>query len=172
MSNKNKDLSESKNNLKNDTKASLEDESVSNERNPYFDDDLEFLSGEDTTIFASNDTGIFKQEEGVISWEIINLYKDSGDARGKYSLKSQPPILRVSTNDGESVDFMMTKEFTQTLNSALTDANRAFYGVQPASTKKTSKEKIEGYRDWIKENKVKSVILGLVLLSLIVLAFI
>lgn len=155
--------------------TAMSNESVSEELetdSEYLDDDLEFLSGDDEQIFLSKDTGIFKQEEGVISWEIVNLYKDNGSPRNKYSLKSQPPLLRVSTNNGESVDFMMTKEFTKTLNTALNDANKAFYGVQPESSKKNTKEKINGYKEWVLDNKIKSSVLGLILVALVVLAII
>jgi len=156
-----------------ETDTAMSKESVSEELDSeYLDDDLEFLSGDDEQIFLSKDTGIFKQEEGVISWEIVNLYKDNGAPRNKYSLKSQPPLLRVSTNNGESVDFMMTKEFTKTLNTALNDANKAFYGVQPESSKKNTKEKINDYKEWVLDNKIKSSVLGLILVALVVLAII
>lgn len=141
--------------------------------NDYFEDDEEFLRGDDTQIHSDSDLALFKQEDGVVSWKILNFYKDNGTPRSKLSLRNDPPIMQVSDSAGRSVDFILTQNFTKSMSKALEDVNRGFHGVRPVSEKKpfsreSFQKKIE---DWIRAHKVKSALAALAFGFIVLVAF-
>lgn len=145
-------------------------ETAANDRD-YFDDDEEFLRGDDKVIHTDSDIALFKQEEGVISWEIANFYKENGKPRSQRSLRNDPPILKISSSDGVTADFLVTHQFAKSLSFMMNNVSRAYYGVSPTEEKKkitqsTIKDKISSMGNWIRAHKIKSTI-ALVLIGFI-----
>jgi hypothetical protein len=129
----------------------------------YFDDDEEFLRGDDITVHEESDLALFKQDENVVSWEIVNFYKEGMTPRGKMSLRNDPPIMKISSSSGDTAEFLVTKDFSKSLGSILQDVNKAYYGISPK--KKTEKitqvgikNKIRSAGQWMLEHKAKTAV--------------
>jgi len=135
---------------------------------PEDDDELAIQALEDDKIELSDDYGVFKQQEGMIAWSIENLYREDGIMRSKKELKLEPPILRIEASDGQSVDFILTKNFTKTLKDGLDDVYRGTFGIQKAKTP------ISGFREAlfnsVMENPLRVVVLGLLVVLCAALA--
>ena len=74
---------------------------------------------------------IVSQNDDMLAFSIDGLYKD--DKHKKYktgkALKENPPILRVSSGKGDEVQFLLTKEFSRHLYSALNEVNKAYLAM-------------------------------------------
>lgn len=146
----------------------------SNPSDSYFDDDEEFLMGDDKPIHENFDLSLFKQNENVISWEIVNFYKDGQTPRGKTALRSDPPIMKISSSSGDTAEFLVTKEFARSLSEILQDVNRAYYGISPkknskAVTQEGIKEKFQSLGQWMLDHKFKTAV-AVVVVALLALA--
>lgn len=97
----------------------------------YFDDDEAFLPGDDDVIGYEESIGFIQQLEGVVSWELVNFYGDDGKPRSKSSLRSEPPVLRISSSDGAVAQFVVTRELARTLSDVFADVHKGYFGVQP-----------------------------------------
>lgn len=129
----------------------------------YFDDDEEFLRGDDITVHAESGLALFKQDENVVSWEIVNFYKEGLTPRGKMALRNDPPIMKISSSSGDTAEFLVTKDFSKSLGSILQDVNKAYYGISPK--KKTEKITQVGIKNnlrsvgqWMLEHKIKTAV--------------
>lgn len=141
----------------------LEPQMSSGTSDNYFDDDEEFLRGDDLVVHENSDIALFKQEDNVVSWEIVNFYKDDSTPRGKLALRNDPPIMKISSSSGDTAEFLVTKEFSKSLGKILEDVNRAYYGIAP--TKKSEKlsqevvkNKFRSLGQWIWDHKLKSAV--------------
>lgn len=124
----------------------------------YLDDDEEFLKAEDTIISESETLSLFAQDENLISWKIINLLDEYGELRKKRELRADPPILQIKSSNEDFVEFLLTKEFTKTLNTSLSRVEQSFYGVDSLKKEKvTFKERINKIVTWGQENPFKAV---------------
>ncbi len=103
----------------------LESESI-----PANDDEIVVSAYREETVDADETYAIFQQGDGMLAWSIQNLRSEDGKLRSKRDLKNDPPILRIEASEGQSVDFILTKEFTKTLNESLGDVRQAFYGIE------------------------------------------
>lgn len=140
----------------------------------YFSDDEAFLAGDDKVVHTDTDLSLFKQNDGVVSWEIVNFYKDNGRPRSKFSLRNDPPLMIISSSSGVSAEFILTHNFAKSMAKSLEDVNRGYYGMGPASEKKDSSSfqtKIADVKEWILENKVKSAATAIVLGFMVVASF-
>lgn len=131
--------------------------------NDYFDDDEEFLRGDDKPVHNDADIALFKQIDGVISWEIINFYKENGKPRSKYALKTDPPLIKISSSEGDTAEFLVTQNFAKSMGSMLNNVNRAYYGVSPEKEQKAFsqegiKDKFSSLKQWVRFHKVKSTV--------------
>lgn len=98
---------------------------------------------------------IVSQNDDMLAFSIDGLYKD--DKHKKYktgkALKENPPILRVSSGKGDEVQFLLTKEFSRHLYSALNEVNKAYAGYVYV-TKDEDKPKLEKLKSYIKEKPI------------------
>lgn len=143
-------------------------------KNEYFNDDEEFLRGDDKIVHENFDIALFKQDENVVSWEIVNFYKDGLHPRGKTALRNDPPIMKISSSSGDTAEFLVTKEFSRSLGSVLQDVNRAYYGISPKKnserlSQEVVKNKFSSVSQWMKDHKVKTAV-AVVVLALLVTA--
>lgn len=129
----------------------------------YFDDDEEFLRGDDITVHEGSDLSLFKQDENVVSWEIVNFYKDGMTPRGKMALRNDPPIMKISSSSGDTAEFLVTKDFSKSLGSVLQDVNKAYYGISPKKktekiTQAGIKNKLRAAGHWMLDHKFKTAV--------------
>lgn len=136
------------------------DESYDDEHgDDYFDDD-QFLS-EDSVLELSKDSALFQQHENVVSWHLDNFYKEDGTRRNKYSLVTDPPIFRIESPDGQSAEFLVTKNLALTLGELFSNVNRGFNGLDGKKSsleddsKQTTTEKMFNS---IKENPARALV--------------
>lgn len=142
----------------------------------YFDDDEEFLAGDDKVLTEEQDMALFKQSGKVVKWRVENLYRPNGEFRRGNLVRANPPVLIISDSDGNEVEFTVTREFAASMRSVMGDAEIAHMsstlppwatptrrpGVANTSTWK------ERCAEWAKEHKVKAT--GLILLAIYMLA--
>lgn len=129
----------------------------------YLDDDEQFLAGDDVVVSESDALSLFKQTDNVVSYEVLNFYDDNGKPRNRLSLRNDPPILHISSSDGQSADFVLTKNFTSGTARMLRDVERAYVGMSPkksADEKKTFRSRVDDVKSWAKANKAKAIMLG------------
>ena len=142
----------------------------------YFDDDEEFLAGDDKVLTEEQDMALFKQSGKVVKWRVENLYRPNGEFRRGNLVRANPPLLIISDSDGNEVEFTVTREFAASMRSVMGDAEIAHMsstlppwatptrrpGVANTSTWK------ERCAEWAKGHKVKAT--GLILLAIYMLA--
>lgn len=137
----------------------------------YFADDEKFLS-DDTELDLRKDLGIFKQDNAIVTWGITNLYDGSDDFRKKRNIRRDPPVLRISSSDGDEAQFILTKDFTKSLKNALGSVEKAYNGLSDSKGSSTSdaklKEKFEEIKTWVSENKIKTGVIGLLIVFVVV----
>lgn len=141
----------------------------------YFDDDEEFLAGDDNVLTEEQDMALFKQSGKVIKWRVENLYRPNGEFRRGNLVRANPPVLIISDSDGNEVEFMVTREFAASMRSVMGDAEIAHMSStlppwatptrRPAADNTSTWR--ERYVEWAKEHKVKAT--GLVLLAIYML---
>lgn len=141
----------------------------------YFDDDEEFLAGDDKVLTEEQDMALFKQSGKVVKWRVENLYRPNGEFRRGNLVRANPPVLIISDSDGNEVEFTVTREFAASMRSVMGDAEIAHMsstlppwatptrrpGVANTSTWK------ERCVEWAKGHKVKAT--GLILLAIYML---
>lgn len=138
----------------------------------YLDDDEEFLLGDDSVIADKDVLGLFKQSDNVVSYEILNFYNENGKPRNRMSLRNDPPILHISSSNGDTADFILTRNFTKNTASMLKEIDKAYSGISSKKNKKIDQEEIQGFFQkfitWAKENKAKSITLGVLVVLFVV----
>ena len=83
----------------------------------YFDDDEEFLAGDDKVLTEEQDMALFKQSGKVVKWRVENLYRPNGEFRRGNLVRANPPLLIISDSDGNEVEFTVTREFAASMRS-------------------------------------------------------
>lgn len=151
-------------------------DSVAENDNEYFDDDEEFLSGEDRTIHDSDVLSMFQQNDNVVSIELKNLYNNDGKLRNSLVLKDDPAVMEIRSSEGNFAQFVLTKEFAYGLYQKSEQAYKAYYGIEPKSVKErrnkdkeklTMKDRWHNSLEWMDENKGKSVAFLLLIIVII-----
>ncbi len=138
----------------------------------YFDDDEEFLAGDDKVLTEEQDMALFKQSGKVVKWRVENLYRPNGEFRRGNLVRANPPVLIISDSDGNEVEFMITREFAASMRSVMGDAEIAHMSstLPPwaTPTRRPGADNTSTWRErctqWAKEHKVKAT--GLVLLAI------
>jgi hypothetical protein len=110
------------------------------EVSPLEDDDELLLQAADNQLDATEGYGIFKQQEGVVSWTITNLLDGDGKQYGKRELRANPPVLTLESSNGDKADFVLTKDFSGSLASVLERVHYGFYGLDKKPKKKFTKD--------------------------------
>lgn len=138
----------------------------------YFDDDEEFLAGDDKVLTEEQDMALFKQSGKVVKWRVENLYRPNGEFRRGNLVRANPPVLIISDSDGNEVEFMVTREFAASMRSVMGDAEIAHMSsTLPPWATPTRRPGVantstwwERCVEWAKEHKVKAT--GLILLAI------
>lgn len=94
------------------------------------DDDVRMLEAADSKIDESDAYGIFKQEEGVISWTITNFIDADGKQYSKKELRANPPVLTLESSNGDKADFVLSKDFSASLATILQRVHYGYFGVE------------------------------------------
>ena len=139
----------------------------------YFDDDEEFLRGDDRVLQAEQDAALFQQLDNVVSYNLVNFYGDEGKRRGKYSLRNDPPLFRIESSAGDVAEFVVTRELSEHLAHLFDTVRRGYYGVD-AKKKRSGVEgderggKISEITHWFESNPRRAaIIVGLLVLSVL-----
>lgn len=146
----------------------------------YFDDDEEFLAGDDAEIYDEDALSMFQQSDKVVSVEVLNLYTPEGNLRNRLSLRSDPPILEIKSNDGQTAQFILTKNFSYGLLGKIDDAYSAYFGIQSKTSKNKKKRKdkdedekltfqdrVNNGLNWMQDNKGKT-FMGVIIVFLVI----
>lgn len=135
----------------------------------YFADDEEYLEDmNDQVVYEAQDLGMYQQEEGTVSWELLNFRNDAGRQRNRFVLKNDPPILRIDSSDGQTAEFVLTQRFAKGLSEELDSVYKAYFGIEAKQDKKNTKEKFSSFREWIQEHPVLSWAIGIVIVLILI----
>lgn len=111
------------------------------ERDDIRNEDLESPTEEnidnDVILEEGESYTIVDNEETYLSFSVENLYKDETESkyRPRHKLKKSPPLLEVSSSDGQRVIFPLTANFTKALLRVLGDVNYAYLGINKTKKK-------------------------------------
>lgn len=145
---------------------------IESNQDEYLDDDEAFLAGDDAVLVEKDALSIFKQSENVVSYELLNYYGENGKPRSRVSLRNDPPILHISSSDDKTVDFVLTQHFTKHMAQSLKEIDKSYSGIPSKKKKELDQEEIENVFQrlvtWVKNNKVKTGILGAFILLLVI----
>lgn len=133
----------------------------------YFEDDEEWTASSDEILHSDEESVTVKQTDAVVTWDIDSLYTDEGKVRSKRSLKNSPPVLRISNSEGQSAEFVLTKDLSRVLANHLENASRAYYGIRPKS-EMSMKDKLNEAKTGLRENMGKAIIIGGLLTALVI----
>lgn len=130
------------------------------------DDELALEALTDEAVEATPDLAVFRQAEGMIAWTLQNFYKEDGTTRSKRDLRLDPPILRIENSDGESVDFILTRNFSKSLLDTLEIVRLGTFGVKKNRSKWGSfKDALVGS---VLENPLKVIVFGLLVVFTVI----
>ena len=142
----------------------------------YFDDDEEFLAGDDRTLTEEQDMALFKRAGDVVRWKISNLYQPDGSFRRGNVVRANPPVLTISDSDGREVNFTVTREFAASMESVMHDAKIAHLSstLPPwaTPTRKYIDDDTVWWQkivNWGKEHKIRAGILVVVIIYILVI---
>lgn len=82
----------------------------------------------DFVLNEEDDSAAVKQDEGILTWEMLGVYNEEGETHRKTYLRENPPILLVESSQGEEVSIILTRELTRTLSKSFGDLEKAYYG--------------------------------------------
>lgn len=137
----------------------------------YFDDDEEMLRSVDTKLSETDDSALFKQADGVIRWDLENFYNEDGKQYKKYTLKQNPPILKIEDSHGSKVEFVLTEELVKSLSGTFDKVYRGYFNVSPRKDK-NSKTKWQETLESMEMHPIRTVFIVGVVLAALLLAFI
>lgn len=143
---------------------------VENDSKDRFFDDEEFLKNNDEVLVDENDVAVLKQLDNAVSIEIDNFYKENSDKpRSRSSLLREPPLLKISSSDGQFTNFFITENLARILKNDFENIDRAYRGlsVKEDKPKKTFQDNLQSFLTWMKDNKIKT-ICGFLVLALFV----
>lgn len=124
---------------------------------PLFDDQEILDLNNDTIEEEDNLLGIVSQNDDLLAFSIDGVYSDEKQTKyvtGK-KLKDNPPVLRVSSGNGEQVEFLLTKEFSRMLLSSLQEVNKCYSGYKYVTKNATLSEKFKDIPKWFKEKPLE-----------------
>lgn len=140
----------------------------------YFEDDEDFLRGDSRVLLSEKDGGVLENLENVVTWEVDNFYNEAGKQRGRISLRTDPPIFRIRSSDGDGAEFVLTKELAGDMERVMGDVYRGYFGITAKDKKdrnKLDQDGVRGFMDKVsaeaKEHPVRFAILALFLLACI-----
>ena len=126
----------------------------------------------DEVLYSEEARVVAAQPKGTVTWAIEGLYDESGRVRKKFFLKANPPLLVVESvglepEDVNHVEFVLTRELSGELAKHFDNTHKAYYGITPAS-ERTFSEKLAAIRDWMREHKFATAVMGLIVAFMLV----
>lgn len=100
------------------------------------DDELILNKSVDTVLEETDSYGVFKQDEGVVSWSITNFVDANEKVYSKRELKANPPVLTFEDSTGAKAEFVLTKEFSGSLSRMFERVYYGYYGLDKRPKKK------------------------------------
>ena len=126
---------------------SVDNESVENTSNKDFSDKenstgIEHLIDNDDTeeedysndvvLDAQDDRGLIEQEDDILNWEVVGLYKDNGKMYPARYLKRNPPVLTLKNDSGMEANFVLTKNLSYQLRYAVDSVYKGYFNIESA----------------------------------------
>lgn len=137
MADLNENNAASEEELTNETQSELEEDfkpepQASNQRYEPIpeDDDEQLLRSKDTVLEDEEAYAIFKQEDGVVSWKIENLFDAEGKQYSKRELNANPPVLTIEGSNEAKAEFILTKDFSRSMSEILNRVHYGYYGLE------------------------------------------
>lgn len=121
----------------------------------------------DSIVDTNDFYAVFKQRDNTLAWRIEGLEDDNGSCLPPHKLKNDPPLLILESSNGDSVNFVLTKNLSKSLRDAMDRTYSAYYGIDKTfiyhDENETLKEKIKKI---VSKNMIKLVITGLIVFIL------
>lgn len=97
--------------------------------------------------------GMVDNEDEFLAFSVDGLYTSEKETKYKNSLllRKDPPVLEVSSSNGDKVKVPLTYNFTKSLLRVLTDVNFAYLGMKKTKNKFNMGSKDAGIFSKIKE---------------------
>lgn len=132
---------------------------------PVDDDELIVNNSKDSKLEETDSYGVYKQDEGVVSWTIVNFIDANEKVYSKRELQANPPILTFEDSDGTKAEFVLTKEFSGSLASVFEKVHYGYYGLDKRPKKKYAWKDLGGaFSSAIGRRPLQSAALGAVVL--------
>lgn len=116
---------------------SLEEDLESTTREPIqryedipYDDDEQLIRSKDAVLEDEEAYAIFKQDDGVVSWKIENLFDAEGKQYSKRELNANPPVLTIEGSNESKAEFILTKDFSRSMSEILNRVHYGYYGLE------------------------------------------
>lgn len=118
------------------------------------DDQNDNIKSNDKILEEGESFGLVDNEDEFLAFSIDGLYSNKDETKYKNSLllRKEPPVLEVSSSNGDKVKVPLTYNFTKSLLRVLNDVNFAYLGM-----KKTKNKFNMGNKDSL-SNKLKDII--------------
>lgn len=137
----------------------------------YFDDDVDFIENNDVVITDENIISMFKQEDNVVSVEVINLFNDNDKLRNRLQLLNEPPILEIKSSDGKVAHFVLSRQFNESLLLKLRNVSRAYAGMTTVTAhgdvvgeRRSFRQRVGDFLKWADAHRAKVVISALIII--------
>lgn len=148
--------------------------SIDHQEQTVDDDDLAYLKefeSSDEVVIDERDFKAFAQNDSALIWRIDGFY-DGDSAVSMSDIKNNPPVLTVDSVDEigneTSASFVLSQEFTKTLNYVLDDVHRVYTGrkiKKDMTARESFSETLTSFVSWVNNNPIKA---GLLFVFLVV----
>lgn len=144
-----------------------ETEERSQEEN-FVSEDLELK--EDNILIEGESFSVMEDEnENQLAISIDGLYKDKEEMtyKSRLALRENPPVLEISSSQGDYVTFVLTYGFNKELISMLNDVNKGYLGFKKTKGRIKEKEKkkkkglIETIKNFFSESRTNFLMLAI-----------
>lgn len=96
------------------------------------DDTEEEDYSNDVVLDAQDDMGLIEQEDDILNWEVVGLYKDNGKMHPARYLKRNPPVLTLKNDSGMEANFVLTKNLSYQLRYAVDSVYKGYFNIESA----------------------------------------
>lgn len=176
MSNEDMNNRESENEL--DEESLSPETDVPGDGEDFGDDDLAVLASHDEVVASAEAMTAVTQGEDFMLWNIEGLYDETTNKPHKArQLKRTPPVLHIENKRDDEMhfaDFVLTREFTRTLEKGLRTTNRAYSGVSDSEpwSKEGLRVRVEEFAGWMREHVVGTCVIGALVLFIVIFGFV
>lgn len=105
-------------------------------------------------------SSLISQEDRLLSFEILNIYKSNNNEKfkSKLELKNNPPILLIKDNIGNEVTITLSSQLTSELLRTLNQVERAHAGLRYPKESDPERTIFDKILLYFKENSIKSIL--------------